>query len=270
MYARASSVAQRAFGSAEIYLERWFARPRHVEWQVIADRYGQIAHLYERDCSIQRRHQKVLEEAPATGIVRPELDDMAERIVRALANVGYDNIGTVEMLRGAGGEYAFLEMNTRLQVEHGVTEVALGVDIVAAQLRLAAGARLDEAVGHVNGFRRYAIEARVYAEDPRRFLPSPGRLEVFRPPEMRHIRVDAGYVEGMQVTPYYDPLLAKVIAHGPTRPHAIGRLLVALKAFAIEGVKHNIPAICALLGTEAYLSGDVHTELLGEVVSTER
>lgn len=269
MFSHASLGAAQAFDSAELYLERWIERPRHVEWQILADAGGNVGHLFERDCSIQRRHQKVVEEAPAVGIHRAELDAMAERIVTTLAHLGYDNIGTVEMLRDAEGEYAFLEMNTRLQVEHGVTEVATGVDIVAAQLRLAAGAQLAEVLPEEPVLERCAIEARIYAEDARRFLPSPGRLDVFRAPDMRYVRVDAGYAEGMQVTPYYDPLLAKVIAHGSTRPQAIGRLLIALKAFEIQGVEHNIPAIQALLSHDAYLSGGVHTGLLGEVVNVE-
>lgn len=268
-FPRARSAAARAFGSGDLYLERWFERPRHVEWQIIGDRKGHVRHLFERDCSIQRRHQKILEEAPAAGIARAELDGMAERIVHALTDVGYENIGTVEMLRSVGGEYAFLEMNTRLQVEHGVTEEATGVDIVAAQLRLAAGGTLAEVIPEVVRVQRCAVEARIYAEDPRRFLPSPGRLDVFRPPAMRHVRIDAGYTEGMNVAPYYDPLLAKAIAVGPTRAQAIGRLLVALKAFEIEGIKHNIPAIRDVLGHEGYLSGDLHTGLLSEVASVE-
>src|SRR5207253_3413506 len=210
---RARSMAQRGFANAEVYLERLLERPRHIEFQVLADRHGAVAHLFERDCSVQRRHQKVIEEARAPGLARAELDAVGATVVRMLADIGYDNIGTVEMLRGADGSFNFLEMNTRLQVEHGVTEEVTGVDLVQAQIRSAAGERLAEILPRAIEARGHAIQARVYAEDPKRFLPSPGRLTVFRPPQQTGVRVETGYAEGRDVTPHYDPMIAKVIVH---------------------------------------------------------
>jgi acetyl-CoA carboxylase biotin carboxylase subunit len=263
---RARSMALRGFGNSEIYLERLFDRPRHIEFQVLCDRHGAARVLFERDCSPQRRHQKILEEAPAPGLPRDEIAAMGARIGAMLRTIGYDNIGTVEMLRGNDGSYSFLEMNTRLQVEHGVTEAVTGIDLVAAQIRLAAGERLDAVLPAEPSLEGHAIEARVYAEDPRRFFPSPGRLVRFRPP--RGVRVETGYAEGREVTPHYDPLLAKVIVHEATRAAAIRALAAALEAFAIEGVKTNIPALLAILRADSFASGrGLHTGLVGEVIA---
>jgi acetyl-CoA carboxylase biotin carboxylase subunit len=181
--------------------------------------------------------------------------------------MGYDNIGTVEMLRGADGSFNFLEMNTRLQVEHGVTEEITGVDLVRAQIRSAAGEKLAEILPQRIEIHGHAIQARVYAEDPKNFFPSPGKLAVFRPPQGNGIRVDTGYAEGRDVTPYYDPLLAKVIVHADTRSHAIDRLAEALEAFEIQGPKNNIPAVIAVLRSDAFRSGDVHTGIIAQVLA---
>ncbi|HSJ29276.1 MAG TPA: biotin carboxylase N-terminal domain-containing protein [Acidimicrobiia bacterium] len=264
---RASSLAARGFGSAEVYLERMVARPRHVEFQIVADRHGAARHLFERDCSIQRRHQKLIEEAPAPGLDRGRLDPLADRLAAALGRAGYDNIGTVEMLDDEGS-LQFLEMNTRLQVEHGVTEELTGIDLVVSQIRLAAGDRLADVLPEA--VRRYghAIEARVYAEDPVRFFPSPGTLEIFRPPH--GVRVETGYAEGGEVTVHYDPLLAKVIVHADDRAGAIERLAEALESFVIEGVRHNVPALLALLRSDQFGSGEVHTGLTADVVPAQR
>ncbi|MDH3248184.1 MAG: biotin carboxylase [Acidimicrobiia bacterium] len=262
---RASSLASRGFSNADVYLERLLHRPRHVEIQVLGDRHGDVRHLFERDCSIQRRHQKIIEEAPAPGILRSAVEELAARIVEVLADAGYDNIGTVETLLAESGEYQFLEMNTRLQVEHCVTEEVTGVDLVATQIRLAAGEPLSSILPQPPSLDGHAIEARVYAEDPVRFLPSPGRLDVFRPPQ--DVRVETGYREGQAVTPFYDPLLAKVVVHAPTRNEAIYRLAAALMEFEIAGVKHNIPALTALLESQEFREGRVHTGLAETVVS---
>jgi len=184
--------------------------------------------------------------------------------------MGYDNIGTVEMLLGPDGQFSFLEMNTRLQVEHGVTEEVTGVDLVAAQLRSAAGESLAEILPARIAMDGHAIQARVYAEDPKRFFPSPGPLQLFRPPQGEGIRVETGYREGQQVTAHYDPLLAKVIAHAPTRQAAIGRLVEALEAFEIQGVKNNVPALVAILRSDEFRSGGVHTGLAAEVLARVR
>ena len=263
---RSRSMASRGFGNADVYLERLIDRPRHVEFQVLGDSHGALAHLYERDCSTQRRNQKVIEEAPAPGIARVEAEGMAEKVAGIMREMGYDNIGTVEMLYGADGSFSFLEMNTRLQVEHGVTEEITGVDLVKAQIRSAAGEKLAAILPPKVGIDGHAIQARVYAEDPKTFFPSPGKLKVFRPPQDGTIRVETGYAEGRDVTPHYDPMIAKVIVHAPAREQAIDRLIEALGAFDIQGLKHNIPAVLAVLRSDAFREGRVHTGLISEVL----
>ena len=263
---RSRSMASRGFGNAEVYLERLFERPRHVEFQVLGDQHGDVAHLFERDCSTQRRNQKVIEEAPGPNIPRAKATEVADHIAGIMRNIGYDNIGTVEMLLGADGSFNFLEMNTRLQVEHGVTEEVTGVDLVKAQIRSASGERLADILPSKIEIKGHAIQARVYAEDPKNFFPSPGRLNVFRPPADGSVRVDTGFAEGRDVTPHYDPMIAKVIAHAPTRAAAIDKLIAALEAFEIQGLKHNIPAVIAILKSEQFRAGNVHTGLIPEVM----
>ena len=267
---RAASMAERGFASREVYLERLVDRPRHVEVQVIGGRHGNVAHLFERDCSVQRRHQKIIEEAHAPGLGREQLAPLLDRIGTTLSTLGYDSLGTVEMLLAPDGEFRFLEMNTRLQVEHGVTEEITGVDLVQAQLRCAAGDRLADVLPPQIRTEGHAIQARVYAEDPKRFLPSPGTLTTFVPPAAEHVRVETGYRAGMDVTPHYDPLLAKVIAWAPSRAQAIERLMLALGEFAIAGLRHNIPALLQILDSEEFRRGDVHTGLAMQVVSRQK
>ena len=263
---RARSLALRSFGRAEVYLEKLIDRPRHIEIQILADQHGAVRHLFERDCSLQRRHQKIVEEAIAPGITRTEIEAIAARTVAVLQALGYDNIGTVELLRGADGAFSFLEVNTRLQVEHAVTEMLLGVDLVAAQIRAAAGEHLDDILPATLAPRGHVIEARVYAEDPKTFFPSPGLLTRFRPPaESQHLRVDTGYAEGCTVTPFYDPMLAKVIAFAPDRSTAITRLAEALSTFEIEGPKSNIPFLLQALADQRFRAGAVHTGLAAEI-----
>jgi acetyl-CoA carboxylase biotin carboxylase subunit len=264
---RSRSMAERGFGNAEIYLESLIERPRHVEFQVLGDAHGGVTHLYERDCSTQRRNQKVIEEAPAPGVPREKAGAVAERIATIMRQLGYDNIGTVEMLLGADGAFSFLEMNTRLQVEHGVTEEVTGVDLVQAQIRSAAGEPLSSILPQRIGIAGHSIQARVYAEDPKNFFPSPGKLKVFRPPQDRTVRVETGYAEGRDVTPHYDPMIAKVIVHAETRDRAIDRLVDALEAFDIQGPKVNIPAVLAVLRSEAFRAARVHTGLIAEVMT---
>lgn len=264
---RARSLATRSFGDAEIYLERLLQKPRHIEFQILADKYGTVRHIYERDCSIQRRHQKVIEEACAPGLARGDVEATATRIEQILSTLGYDNIGTVETLYDPGVGFSFLEMNTRLQVEHAVTEEVTGLDLVAAQVQLAAGRRLAEVIPETIAIKGHAVEARVYAEDPQRFFPSAGPLKVFRPPSGEGIRIETGYAEGGTVTPFYDPMLAKVIAHGSSRDVALDRLILALDNFAVEGVKTNIPFVLAVLADESFRAGLVHTSLSAEVLA---
>jgi len=264
---RAAAVGRRGFANGDVYLERLVERPRHVEFQVLGDRSGRVRHLFERDCSVQRRHQKIVEEAPAPGLARAAATAQAERVAQTLERLGYDNIGTVEMLMDGRGDFTFLEMNTRLQVEHGVTEAVTGVDLVIGQIRAAAGEPLEAILPSSLELDGHAIEARVYAEDPKRFLPSPGPLNVFRPPLQDGVRVETGYAEGQVVTPHYDPLLAKVIVHAPTRDGAIGSLCDALDAFAIEGVRHNIPALRRIVASDEFRAGRLHTGLVAEVLA---
>jgi len=270
-WAQARSVAQRSFGQAELYLEKLVEQPRHIEFQVLADRYGGVRILWERDCSVQRRHQKVIEEARAHGLDRAGVEAMAAQLAALLSAIGYDVIGTVEMLHTPATGFVFLEMNTRLQVEHAVTEQITGIDIVAAQIRLARGERIDavlpQAAGGIVPAQGHAIEARVYAEDPVRFFPSPGPLDVFRLPRMEGVRVETGYAEGSRVTPYYDPMLAKVIATGADRGEAIATLRAALEAFAVAGVKTNIPFILRVLAHADFAEGRIDTALARRVLA---
>ncbi|MDB5922204.1 MAG: biotin carboxylase, partial [Betaproteobacteria bacterium] len=267
---RSRSMASRGFGNAEVYLEKLLEKPRHVEFQVLGDQHGNAVHLFERDCSTQRRNQKVIEEAPAPAIAREEIKAVADNIAGIMRTMGYDNIGTVEMLRGADGSFNFLEMNTRLQVEHSVTEEVTGVDLVQAQIRSAAGEKLTDILPARIEVRGHAIQARVYAEDPKNFFPSPGKLAVFRPPQQAGVRVDTGFAEGREITPYYDPMIAKVIVHADTREAAIDRLISALEAFEIQGPKNNIPAVLAVLRSEPFRAGQVHTGLIPEVLAKKR
>lgn len=263
---RARSMAERGFGNAEVYLERLIERPRHVEFQILGDRHGDACHVFERDCSVQRRHQKIIEEAPAPGLSRDFAEGLADQIAGTMKSLGYDNIGTVEMLMAQDGSVSFLEVNTRLQVEHGVTEEVTGVDLVASQIRSAAGETLSSILPKKPVIDGHAIQVRVYAEDPKTFFPSPGTLETFRPPYDKSLRIDTGYREGQDVTPFYDPMLAKVIVQAPTRDKAIDNLIEALAEFEVRGVKTNIPALITLLGSEPFRAGDVHTGLTKDVI----
>jgi len=262
---RSRSMAGRGFGTTEVYLEKLIERPRHVEFQILGDQHGGAMHLFERDCSTQRRNQKVIEEAPGPEIPRDKVVAVADQIAGIMRTMGYDNIGTVEMLLGADGSFNFLEMNTRLQVEHGVTEEVTGVDLVRAQIRSSAGEKLSDILPGKVEVKGHAIQARVYAEDPKNFFPSPGKLTVFRPPEGEGIRVDTGYAEGRDMTPHYDPMIAKVIVRAATRTAAIDKLVEALEGFDIQGLKHNIPAVVNILRSSQFREGRVHTGIIGEI-----
>ncbi len=257
-FATARAQAGRAFGNDAVYLEAWLDRPRHIEFQIIGDGDATVSVL-ERECSVQRRHQKVIEEAPAPSLDRRRLAEIEAAAATALT--GYDSLGTVETLY-ADGEFSFLEVNTRLQVEHGVTEEITGIDLVRAQLRIAAGEPLREILPAPVKPQGHAVEARVYAEDSERMLPSSGRLAVYRPPSLTGVRIESGYAEGQWITPYFDPLLAQVIGTGATREQAIGRALIGVQAFAVRGVATNRELLLATLGSEAFIAGDVHTAML--------
>lgn len=258
---QAQSMATKAFGDAQLYFETLIEQPRHIEFQFLADRYGNVRCLFERDCSVQRRNQKVIEEAVAPGIPRDAVEQMASRLENILSNIGYNVIGTVEMLYTPSTGFTFLEVNTRLQVEHAVTEQITGIDIVAAQIRLAAGGRLDAVLPAQLKCKGHAIEARIYAEDPVRFFPSPGVMNTFKTPVGEGIRVETGYSEGSRISTFYDPMIAKVIAHAANRDSAITRLRDALQAFQVIGVKTNIPFVLQILEDEDFQAARLHTQL---------
>ncbi len=260
---QARAVADSAFANGSVYLERLLVQPRHIEFQVAGDGNGNAIHLYERECSVQRRNQKLIEETPAPGIDRGFIQQTAELAAKVCGDLGYDNVGTLETLFSASGEVGFLEMNTRIQVEHGVTEMVTGCDLVQLQIRLATGEPLP-AIAAPEGF---AIEARLYAEDPETLMPSTGRLALFRYPALHGVRIETGYQEGQNVTPFYDALLAKIIAHGSTREMAIGRLLVALRAFEVAGVKTNARLLERVLQDGAFLRGEVDTSIVSRLLS---
>jgi len=261
------TLAHKAFGDGSVFLERYVEKARHVEIQVFGFGDGSAIHLFERDCSLQRRHQKVIEEARAPELPSSVSARIAEAAVRLVSECRYQGAGTVEFLVDAAShEFYFLEMNTRIQVEHPVTEMITGTDLVAAQIRLASGESLRDEFSQQNILARgHAIEARVYAENPtKNFLPSPGPLSVFEFPTMDGIRIDCGYAQGTAVTPYYDPMVMKVIAHGTTRESAVERLHDALGAIRIEGITHNIPYLRACLRHGDFAAGDVYTGFLGD------
>ena len=266
----AAKLAARSFAEPALYAERLLVNPRHVEFQIVADKHGRAVHLFERDCSVQRRRQKVLEEAPAPSLPPDELRLMSHRAAAVMADLGYDHLGTLETLYHPKIGFAFLEVNPRLQVEHGVTEEVTGLDLVAAQILLAAGRPLGEVISvRPEDPLGHAVEARVYAEDPLRFLPSPGRLKVFRPPSGPGLRVETGFAEGAEVTPFYDPMIALVIARGETRLKALGLLEEALADFRVEGPKTNIPFLRRLLKYEPFREGRVHTGLAEECLKSQ-
>ena len=242
-----------AFGNSAVYLEKYLENPRHIEFQILADTHGNVVHLGERDCSMQRRHQKVLEEAPAPGIAPDVRDAMGARCVAACRKIGYRGAGTFEFLY-QDGEFHFIEMNTRLQVEHPVTELIIGIDIVKTQLRIAAGEELPFSQDDIR-IHGHAIECRINAEHPTTFRPSPGTISLFHPPGGPGIRLDSHIYSGYEVPPYYDSMIGKLIAHGETREFAIARMHTALEEIVIEGIDTNIPLHLDLCRDAAFVAG---------------
>jgi acetyl-CoA carboxylase biotin carboxylase subunit len=261
---RARGEARASFGDDSLYVEKFVEQPRHIEIQVLADRHGNTIHLFERECSVQRRHQKVIEEAPGNGIT-PELRErMGQAAVAAARAVGYVGAGTCEFLVDKHLEFYFLEMNTRVQVEHAITEAITGVDIVKAMIRAAAGEPLGIAQRElaING---HAIEARIYAEDPEQnFAPSPGPILVYRPPDGIGVRVDSGVYQGANVTVFYDPMVAKLIAWGADRKEAIDRLRRALSEFVVKGIRTSIPFHQKVLRHPVFLAGRYDTGFIAD------
>jgi acetyl-CoA carboxylase biotin carboxylase subunit len=265
----ARAEAQQAFGSPNVYIEKLIERPRHIEFQVLGDKFGKVIHLGERECSLQRRHQKLLEESPSTGLDHATRERIGKQVVEALQKVGYSNAGTVEFLRDASGNLYFIEMNARIQVEHPVTEMVTSVDLVKSQIRLAAGEHLQDAVGDVE-FRGHAIECRINAEDPETFVPSPGRITAFRVPGGPGIRVDTAVYADAVIPPYYDSLVAKLIAHGRDRAEAIARMHGALDGFVIEGIKTTIPLHKRILAEPDFVAGKFDTHFLERLAGAEK
>ncbi|MEA3028001.1 MAG: propionyl-CoA carboxylase alpha chain, partial [Alphaproteobacteria bacterium] len=268
-FARSKSEAKSSFGDDRMFIEKFIVNPRHIEIQVLGDKHGNVIYLGERECSIQRRNQTVIEEAPS-----PLLDDatrkkMGEQAVALARAVGYDSAGTVEFVAGQDKSFYFLEMNTRLQVEHPVTELITGIDLVEQMIRVAAGEKLALAQKDVR-LKGWAVESRVYAEDPyRNFLPSTGRLSRYRPPAETSldgvtVRNDTGVTEGGEISIHYDPMIAKLVTHGATRDVAIAAQSNALDAFVIDGIRHNIPFLSALMQHDRWKAGKLSTGFIAE------
>lgn len=257
--------AQMFFGNGDMYIEKYIANPRHIEIQLLADQFGNCVYLMERECSIQRRHQKVVEEAPS-----PFLDDvtrkmMGETAVKAAQAIGYQNAGTIEFLVDESKNFYFLEMNTRLQVEHPVTEEITGLDLVEEQLRMAAGEKLRYTQEEIKR-EGHAIEVRIYAEDPKTFLPSPGTITKLELPDGEGVRHELAVHETSKVTPFYDPMIAKLIISAPSREKAIERILEALNHYHVEGIKTNIPMLQEVIIHPAYQSGDTTTQFVEKYI----
>ncbi len=265
---QARSEAKSAFGDATVYIEKYLADPRHIEFQVFGDGKGNAIHLGERDCSLQRRHQKVLEEAPSPVITSEERERMGAVVVKAMADMAYRGAGTIEFLY-ENGEFFFIEMNTRLQVEHPVTEMITGMDLVREQIRIASGEPLSRTQDEIT-FSGHAIECRINAEDPENFTPSPGKVTAYHAPGGLFVRVDSGLYQGYSVPPYYDSMIAKLIVFGHTREGCLMRLNRALEEFVIEGMKTTIPLHQRLLENAEFRSGGYTIKWLEKWLADER
>jgi len=261
LFQTARAEAEQAFGSPNVYMEKLIERPRHIEFQVMGDRHGNVLHLGERECSIQRRHQKLLEESPSPSMNKTTPEKIGKQVVDALHKIGYSSAGTVEFLRDESGNLYFIEMNARIQVEHPVTEMVTGVDLVKSQIRVAAGERLGDVIGTVQ-FRGHAIECRINAEDPETFTPSPGRITAFRVPGGPGVRVDTAVYADAVIPPYYDSLIAKIIVHGHDRAEAIARMRNALGGLIVEGIKTTIPLHKRILTDPDFVAGKFDTHFL--------
>ncbi|MES9817658.1 MAG: acetyl-CoA carboxylase biotin carboxylase subunit [Candidatus Thiodiazotropha sp.] len=252
--------AEAAFGNGTVYMEKFLGNPRHVEFQVLSDTHGNAIHLGERDCSMQRRHQKVVEEAPAPGITEQQRNDVGERCAEACRQIGYRGAGTFEFLY-EDGEFYFIEMNTRVQVEHPVTELITGIDIVKQQILIAAGEPLSYKQDEIK-LQGHAVECRINAEDPEKFLPSPGTISQLHTPGGPGVRVDTHIYNGYRVPPYYDSMIGKLVTHGETRDSAIARMRIALQEMVISGIKTNIPLHLDIMRDAAFREGGANIHYL--------
>jgi acetyl-CoA carboxylase biotin carboxylase subunit len=265
----ARTEAQAAFGNGEVYVEKYLLDPRHIEFQVLGDVHGNLIHLFERECSIQRRHQKLLEECPSTALDDDLRGRMAQAALRAASAAEYRNAGTVEFLLDSHGDFYFIEMNTRIQVEHPVTEMVTGIDLIKQQICIAAGEPLAVTQEDVS-VTGHALECRINAEDPETFMPSPGKITTFHPPGGPGLRLDTACHAEAVIPPYYDSMIAKVIAHGNTRGEAILRMRRALESFVVEGIKTNLPLQQRILAEEDFVRGRISTSFMERFQAPER
>jgi acetyl-CoA carboxylase biotin carboxylase subunit len=261
----AAAEAEASFGVPDLYIERYIRKPRHIEIQVIADEFGNVVHLGERECSVQRRHQKLLEESPSPALTEEMREQITSIAVKAGEAIGYTNAGTIEFLLDEDGSFFFMEMNTRIQVEHPVTEMITGIDLVKTQIKVAAGHKLSFRQDDVQ-FLGHAIECRVNAEDPETFLPSPGKITGFNLPKGPGVRVDTAAYEGGWIPPNYDSLIAKVVVHGQDRDEAIARMDRCLEYMVVEEIKTTIPLLLRVLRDEKFQKGDYSTRFLDEQI----
>jgi acetyl-CoA carboxylase biotin carboxylase subunit len=262
LYHAASTEAANAFGNGELYLEKFIEQPRHIEFQVLADEHGSVVSLFERECSIQRRHQKLIEEAPSLQVTPQMRAEIGITLCRCLKEIGYQNAGTVEFLMDEDGQLYFIEMNTRIQVEHPVTEAITGIDLVKAQIRIASGQRLESILPATLESRGHAIECRINAEHPVKFTPSAGKITAFNVPGGNGVRVDtAQYAEGI-VPPYYDSLIAKLIVHGVDRAEAIAKMERALSQFVVQGIETSVSLHQAIFQDESFRAGNFDTKFM--------
>lgn len=262
----ARAEAEAAFGVPDVYVEKYLTRPRHIEFQILGDLHGNLVHLFERECSIQRRHQKIVEEAPSTALTPQLREEMGQAALTAARAAGYQNAGTIEFLLDEDGSFYFMEMNTRIQVEHPVTENITGLDLIKEQIWVAAGEKLRfrQEDLRING---WSIEARVVAEDPWTHTPSPGLISAFHPPGGPGIRLDTAAYAGFQVLPHYDSMIAKLIARGNTRPEVVSRLARGVDFFVIEGIKTNLPLVREILADPDFKAGRLSTRFMEELLA---
>jgi acetyl-CoA carboxylase, biotin carboxylase subunit len=262
LFHAAHTEAMNAFGNGDLYMEKFIERPRHIEFQVLADEHGTVLSLGERECSIQRRHQKLIEEAPSLQVTPKLREEIGRTLKRSLEHVGYQNAGTVEFLMDEDGKLYFIEMNTRIQVEHPVTEFVTGIDLVKAQIRVACGEKLSSIVPEHIPIQGHAIECRINAEHPEKFTPSAGKITAFNVPGGNGVRVDtAQYSEGV-VPPYYDSLIAKLITHGHDREEAMARMRRALGMFVVQGIHTTIPLHAKIFEDEEFQAGEFDTKFM--------
>jgi acetyl-CoA carboxylase biotin carboxylase subunit len=267
-FATASAEAVAAFSNGDMYLERYVEKPRHIEIQIVGDVHGNVVHLFERECSVQRRHQKLIEESPSPGVSEALRQEMGRVSVEAMKAIGYSNLGTIEYLMDDQGRFYFMEMNTRVQVEHPVTEQVTGIDLVRAQLRLAAGERLWFTQDDV-ALKGAAIECRVNAEDPTTFAPWPGKITAYNPPGGLGVRVDSAAYENYTIPPHYDSLVAKLIVTADDRPQALARMRRALGEYVVQGIRTNIPFHRAALEEDSFIRGEYDTRFVERMHASE-